>query len=111
MPYGSSTRSTEPSTSAAHARPVTAAPERHADHDVRGAPENRDERQRGERGGRDPGGELSPAARRARCDQRDRADAERERRQSDERGQQTPEDEENADQVDVGGHRIGIGIG
>jgi len=81
---------------------MTAAAERHADHDVRGAPQNRDERQCGEGGGRKPGSELSPPARRTRCDQRNGANAERERRQSNERGEQPPQYEENADEVDMG---------
>jgi len=81
---------------------VTAAPERHTDNNVGETPENCDQRQGGEGGGGNLGGELSAPARRSRCNQGDRTDSERERRQSDERREQTPEDEEDADQVDVG---------
>ena len=49
-----------------------------------------------------PAANCPPPSERARRDQRERADAQRERRQPDERGQQTPEDEENADEVNMG---------
>ena len=82
-------------------RPGTPVAERHADGDVRRAPDNRDQCQGGESSGDDAGGELSPAVRGARRDERECADPQRERRQADERGQQTPEDEQNADEVNM----------
>ena len=90
MPYGSSSRSTEPSISAAsrdHGRRRRSGT---PTSDVRGAPDDRDDRERGEDGGGQAGGELTAAAAVRGGDQRDRADAERQRRHADERRSAIP---------------------
>jgi hypothetical protein len=83
--------------------PGLAAPQRRTDADVRGSPDDRDDRQGGERGGGQSRRELptgSPTA--CGCDERHGANPERERRQTDEGSQQTPDDEEDADEVNMG---------
>src|SRR4029077_8311267 len=62
------------------ARPGLVPPERHADNDVSGAPDERDDRERREDGRREAGRNLSVAPAVRGREQRERADAERERR-------------------------------
>jgi len=68
---------------------------------MRRAPEDGDDRQRGKRRRRESRGELTAAAAARRPDQRDGADAKRQRRDADQRGQQTPDNEEDAHKIDV----------
>src|SRR6185312_898268 len=73
--------------------------ERHADEDVRDAPEDRDDRERDEDRGGESGGDV--AAPRGGGGQRHGADAERERRDADHRDERAPDHEKNGDEVDV----------
>jgi hypothetical protein len=72
VPYGSSSRSTDPSISAISA-PTAGAPQRHADDDVRRAPEHGDDRERREHARRHARGEPPRRRRGSPTDQRHRA--------------------------------------
>src|SRR6202043_1151119 len=91
--------------------PGLAAPHRRADPDVRGSPDNRNDRQGGERCGGQSRREFpASSATACGCDERNGADPEGEGRQTDEGGQQAPDDEEDADEVDMGSHRRTSGV-
>src|SRR5207247_10243817 len=75
--------------------------QRYAHGHVREAPHDRDQRKRCEGCRRQPGSELCSPVTACRGDDRDGADAEGERGQSDERRQYAPDDEENAEKVEV----------
>src|SRR5262249_54734993 len=93
-----------------NARPRLVLAQRHADGDVRGAPDERNHRERREDDGGETGGDLRFAAAMRRREQRERADTERERRDSDERGQQAPHDEEDAEEIDLRHHSADCGL-
>src|SRR5262249_3731413 len=73
-----------------------------ADGDVPDAPDEGDERERGEGGRRQACGDLQLADAAGRRNQRDGAHGQGERRHADQRRQNAPDDEENADEVDAG---------
>ena len=85
------------------ARPRAVLSQRNADNDMRGAPQDRDDGEREEQSGGQTRRHLATAALAGR-DHGDGADPERQSRDADERGQQSPDDEEDADKVDVSVH-------
>src|SRR5262249_3629453 len=84
-------------------RPRAALAERDAHDHMPRAPQESHRPQHDERGDGQTGGNLTPAAGR-RSEDRQRADGERQRRDADERRQQAPDDEEDADEVNVFQH-------
>ncbi len=80
---------------------MTPTADEHADSDVSGTPDHRDEGEDGEGCCREAGRELTASRFGRRLDERRCSHAERKRRGTDENGEAAPHHEENAHQVDV----------
>ena len=107
VPYGKSARSTEPSINAPRRDQCRRRRSGNTDGDVHEAPEDRDHRQRSERGGGQTRREVATSLPARRCEQGCGGQAQRERGEAHNRCESAPDDHENGNEFNVRGHRGG----